>query len=54
MQFTGQIDNFLDRLTFCAQLDKIDIAVNHRLRHMFEIGDTDIAEIENTVEAAIG
>ncbi len=54
MQFTGKIDNFLDRLTFCAQLDKIDIAVNHRLRHTFEIGHTDIAEIENTVEAAIG
>ena len=54
MQFTGKIDNFFDRLAFCAQLDKIDIAVNHRLRHTFEIGHTNVTEIENTVEAAIG
>ena len=38
MQFTG----------------KIDIAVNHRLRHTFEIGHNNVTEIENTVEVAIG
>ena len=41
-------------MSFGAQLDKIDIAVNHRLRHTFETGYTNITEIENTVEAAIG
>src|SRR6266446_10701013 len=54
MQFTGKIDNFFEQLAFRPQLDKIDIAVNHRLRHTFEIGHTNVTEIENTVEAAIG
>ena len=53
MQRAGKIDNFLDRMFFGAQLDKIDIAVNHRFRDRFEIGDTHVTEIDNTAEPAI-
>ena len=53
MQRACKIDNFFERIFLRAQLNKIDTSVNHRLRDTFQIGGTNVTEIENTVEAAI-
>ena len=53
MQLRDKIDNFPDRMFFGAQLEQVDIALNHRFRHAFSLGDGNVSEIEDTVEAAI-
>ena len=53
MKRAGKIDNFLERLRFRAQLDKIDISFDHRLRHALSVSAIDVAEIQDSVEPAI-
>jgi hypothetical protein len=48
-----KIDNLFDRMFFGAQLDKIDISFNHRLRHTFGVSNIDVTEIQDTEELAI-
>ena len=53
MQRAGQVGEFSDGMFFPAQLDKIDIAFNHRLRHTLGVSNVDVTEIQDSVEAAI-
>ena len=53
MKPARKIDKFLERIFLSTQLDKIDIAFNHCLRHALGVGNTDVTEIQDSVEAAI-
>ena len=53
MQLASKIDNLIERKFFCAELNKIDISLQHRLGCAFSFSDADVTEIDNTVEPAI-
>ena len=49
----GEIDKFVDRFLFPAQLNKIDMSFDQLSGHAHGLGRVDVIEIDNPVKPAI-